>query len=175
MFDYFNLFSYPKKTVDSTLLSTNDSLADKINEDYTILYSNGTKSIIGIPDQNLLPGIYRNHLLELIIFDYSGNKQYLVKEQHNSYTNINNHIFIIKNINKIIPYTCGKMVFSLKPYNDINDERIHAQITFKFKLNGNPPENSYIAIEEKNTKLLLYINVINNIYSIKDIEYHIFS
>ena len=105
MFSFLNIFSQKDKLVDTTLLTSNDSLAEKNNQDYSILYSRGNTSIVGIQDKNLLPGIYKNHLLELIIFDDSDNNQCLVKAEHSSYTNSNtqakvtNHfkyIFIIK-------------------------------------------------------------------------------
>lgn len=173
MFNFLNIFYDNDNTEDDTILSSNDSLAGKNNEDYTILYSKGTTSIVGITDKNLLSGIYRNHLLELIIFDDSGNKLSLVKSVHNSYTNNNIQIFIINNINKIIPYINGKMLFTIKPCNIITDEQIRRQLSFNFKLNKNPPENSFITIEENNIKLVLFIKVIDNIYSIKELEYHI--
>jgi len=174
MFSFLNIFSQKDKFVDNTLLTSNDSLAEKNNEDYTILYSRGNTSIVGIQDKNLLPGIYRNHLLELIIFDDSGNKQTSIKAEHSSYTNSNNQVFIIKNINKVIPFTNGIMLFSIKPYNIIiTDKRIQNQFSFKFKLNINAPKNSHIAIEENNNKLLLTVQVIDNIYSIQQLEYHI--
>lgn len=173
MFNFLNLFS--KKTqLEDNIILTNDSLMEKNSEEYTILYNNGKKSIVGIPDKNLIPGIYKNHLLELILFDKSGNNLSLIKKETNSYTNIDTQVFIIKNVNQVIPYTSGKIVFSIKPYNIvITDNIIQHQLHFTFKLNINPPEKSYIAIEEGNRKLLLYIKVIDNIYSIKELEYHI--
>ena len=174
MFNFLNFFPNKDNTDDNILLSSNDSLAGKNNDEYTILYSNGNTSIVGIPDKHLLPGIYKNHLLELIIFDDSGNKLSLVKSVHNSCTNNNIQIFIINNINKIIPYINGKMIFTIKPYNNIiTDEQIQRTLVFKFKLNKNPHENSFITIEENNLKLVLFIQVIDNIYSIKELEYHI--
>lgn len=174
MFTFLNIFYDNDNTEDDTILTSNDSLAEKNNEDYTILYSKGTKSIVGITDKNLLSGFYRNHLLELIIVNDSGDKLSLVKSVHNSYTNNNIQIFIINNINKIIPYINGKMLFTIKPSNIIiTDEQIQRQLSFNFKLNKNAPENSFITIEENNIKLVLFIKVIDNIYSIKELEYHI--
>lgn len=175
MFNFFNIFSKKENNVnDDTLLSNSDSLADKNNSEYSVLFSNGTNTIMGIPDKNLIPGIYKTHLIELAIHDDYCNKQLIIKKETNSYTNINEEIFIINNINFIIPYTRGKFIFSIKPYNNfVSDNMIENITQFSFKLNENPPKKSYIAIEEKNKKLLLFLTVSNNIYSIKELEYHI--